>query len=267
MNSIIRHLRSLWRNERGNIALLSALAMPVVLGSLGLGAEVASWYSGKRSLQNAADSAAIAAATNASGTYVDEARAVAARYGFQQGVDGVNITAVNNAACPDGASGCYKVTITRPQPLLLAQVVGVQGETTLNGAPAKVLGATALAIRANTPREYCILALAGSGAAQGIRGDGSPNGNLPGCNIRSNTDADCNGHDLNADWGDAHGINSGCGVKRQSHVDVVSDPYAGLASNIPSNNCEIGCLFVGASLLTWKQVTPVVELPSCMKTG
>jgi len=96
MISILRHLRSLSRSERGNVALLSALAMPVVLGSLGLGAEVASWYGGKRSLQNAADSAAVAAATNASGSYVDEARAVAARYGFQQGVDGVSITAVDN---------------------------------------------------------------------------------------------------------------------------------------------------------------------------
>jgi len=54
----------------------------------------------------------------------------------------------------------------------------------------------------------------------------------------SNTDMLCNGHDLNADYGDAHGSSSGCGNKQTSNVPAVSDPYSGLASNIPGSS---GC--------------------------
>lgn len=62
--NLIAKLNAFRRNRRGNVAIVAALAMPVVMGSLGLGAEVASWYGGKRALQNAVDSAAIAAATD-----------------------------------------------------------------------------------------------------------------------------------------------------------------------------------------------------------
>jgi hypothetical protein len=53
----------------------------------------------------------------------------------------------------------------------------------------------------------------------------------------SNTTATCNGHNLNADIGDAHGTNSGCGNTANSGVPQASDPYAGRAANIPANTC------------------------------
>lgn len=225
-------------DRRGNVAIMAAMAMPVLIGSMGLGAEAASWYGGKRALQNAADSAAIAAATNGKPeTYAAEARAVAAQYGYIDGRDGVVVGTSNTAPCPAGGSGCYAVTITRAQKLLLAQAVGFGGDTTLQGQPAKLISARAVAIQANAPREYCVLALAGSGAQQGIRANGVPKADLTGCSVMSNTDAVCNGHDLNADYGAAHGVNSGCGNSRASRVDVVADPYAGLKSNIPTDPC------------------------------
>src|SRR5687768_3233180 len=214
--------------------------MPVIIGSLGVGAEVASWYGGKRAMQGAADSAAIAAATNASDQYMEEARAVAARYGFVHGVDGVTVTGTDTAACPGGAAECYQVTIARAQPLLLAQAVGYEGDATIDGAPAKRISATAVAIQALAPREYCVLALAGSGYSEGILANGVPFANLEGCSVMSNTNARCNGHDLNADIGDAAGTNNGCGNQQNSNVPAVADPYASLASNIPSNSCSSG---------------------------
>jgi hypothetical protein len=54
----------------------------------------------------------------------------------------------------------------------------------------------------------------------------------------SNTGMDCNGHNLNADYGDAHGTNSGCGITQENNLPVVSDPYSALAANIPSNPCS-----------------------------
>jgi hypothetical protein len=49
----------------------------------------------------------------------------------------------------------------------------------------------------------------------------------------SNTAARCNGHDLDADYGDAAKTNSGCGDVRRSNVAPVEDPYDKLADNIP----------------------------------
>ena len=233
-----RILRTFQGDRRGNVAVLAAAAMPVLLGSLGLGAEVASWHSGKRSLQNAADSAAIAAATNASPDgYDDEARAVAAQYGLRDGEDGVTVTTSNTAPCPGGGNNCYSVVIQQVKPLLIAQVVGFDGDLQLNGQPAKRISAKALAFQANGPREYCILALAGSGDPEAIRTNGAPKADLTGCNIMSNSAARCNGHDLDADVGDAHGVNNGCGNQRNSNVEVVADPYAVLKANIPADSC------------------------------
>ncbi len=86
-----------------------------------------------------------------------------------------------------------------------------------------------------------MLALATSGYTPGIRGNGVPNSNMTGCNVMSNTDATCNGHNLLANKGFAHGINggsAGCGVQQYSHAPVVADPYAYLASNIPAYPCS-----------------------------
>jgi len=83
---------------------------------------------------------------------------------------------------------------------------------------------------------YCILALASSGA-QGIKTDGAPNSNLNGCNIMSDTTSACNGSNLKANFGDAVGNNKNCGVVARSNSAPVSDPYAGLATNIPTDTC------------------------------
>ena len=55
---ISRYLTS----ERGNIAMLSALAMPVLIGAAGLGVEAAFWRHSDLELQQAADKAVFAAA-------------------------------------------------------------------------------------------------------------------------------------------------------------------------------------------------------------
>jgi hypothetical protein len=53
----------------------------------------------------------------------------------------------------------------------------------------------------------------------------------------SDSSSTCNGHNLNAGYGDAHGTNNGCGNIQRSNVPVVTDPYAYLASNIPADTC------------------------------
>src|SRR5438105_6679518 len=106
-------VRRLIGDRRGNVAVISALVLPALMGSFGLGTEVASWYANQRAMQNAADSAALAAASNASANYDVEARAVTAHYGYVNGQNGVVVTASNTAACPAGGANCYSVTITK----------------------------------------------------------------------------------------------------------------------------------------------------------
>ena len=234
-------LRDFQNGRSGNIAIASALIAPVLLGTFGLGTEVASWYSIQRKMQNAADSAAIAAATNGTAAFVDEARAVSGRYGFTDGQAGVVVTALEDQPCPDGiSSDCYKVTVRKPVPLTLAKIVGFQGNAQVSGQAAEMLTASAVAGQATAPRPYCIVALAKNGQSPALRTNGAPKGDLVGCNVMSNTDATCNGHDLNADVGDAHGTNDGCGNKRHSHVSKIPDPYAGLADKIPDVSCPSG---------------------------
>lgn len=237
MDRISLKLRRLGRDDGGNVAITTALALPIVIGALGLGVETASWMTSKRAMQNAADAAAAAAATNADTDYELEVEAVASRYGFKHGVDRVVVQATDTAACPDGESTCYRVTIERTVPLVLAQVTGYAGDAKVNGAPAKVIAATAVAMRGVAPREYCVLALATSGANPALRTNGAPKANLGGCSVMSNGDATCNGHDLGADYGDAHGTNDGCGKKRQSKLPKLADPYAKLAAEIPPDDC------------------------------
>lgn len=87
----------LYANESGNVAVLTAFLLPAFVGTLGLGFEVSNWYLTKRAMQNAADAAAVAAATNATSNYDVEAKAVAAQYGYVDGTSNVTVTASNTA--------------------------------------------------------------------------------------------------------------------------------------------------------------------------
>jgi Flp pilus assembly protein TadG len=210
------------------VAIIVGLVAAVVIAIVGLGVDVVGWYRTDRTLQNAADSAAIAAASNGTGTFQNEAKAVAAQYSYVHGSNGVTVTTVNNQPCPDGQANCYKVTVamaTAPQ--FFSQVVGF---------PAPPLSSAAMA-GGNQIRPYCILALASDGTNPAILTHGSPTADLTGCNIMSNTGSTCTGHNLQATHGDAHGTNNNCGINERSNLPAVSDPYSGLASNIPANTC------------------------------
>jgi Flp pilus assembly protein TadG len=241
---IFRRLLDLYRDRRGNVAVMMGFLLPTLIGTFGVGFEVANWYLITRTMQNAADSAALAAATNGSTGWDTEAKAVAAQYGFTNGINNATVTVSNTAACPGGGTNCYSVQITQTLPLFLAQVIGFTGNATLpdtssqqNPQPqirAQQLTSTAIATQSTIQVPLCLLALGTSGA-QDIVTNGNPNANMTGCSVMANTSARCNGSNLHAPYGLAHGTDQGCGVIQVSGVPRVVDPYAGLASNIPSN--------------------------------
>jgi Flp pilus assembly protein TadG len=234
--ALARQALRLGGDKGGNVAIVMGFAMIPIVGAMGAGFEFANWYMRKHSMQNAADAATIAAIINGSANYNIEAKAVAAQYGFVDGSNNVTVTASNTAACPAGGNTCYSVTISSFVPLYLSPVLGYKGNATVNGKAGQSLSASAVAAPGTTPAQFCLLALATSGA-QGISTNGAPNANMAGCNVMSNTTSTCNGHNLQATIGAAHGSNSGCGITQYSNVAAVADPYAGLASNIPSNSC------------------------------
>jgi len=230
-----RLVASFASSRGGNVAVATALILPVLIGGTGLGVEASNWYLTKRSMQNAADSAVVAAVTNGGANYASEARAVAAAYGFENGKGNVSVAVARNARCPSGANDCYTVTITSSVPLFLSQIVGYRGTGGSPDDPRTTIRAVAIARQGRRPREYCILALGTDGVV--FRTNGAPKADLAGCNVMANADARCNGHDLGADFGDAAGTNDGCGVVQRSNVPPLADPYARLASNIPADPC------------------------------
>src|SRR5260370_3455962 len=116
-----------WRDRRGSTAILFALAMPMLIGALGIGFEVSNWYMVQRGMQNAADAAVLAAASNGGANYDVEGKAVAAQFGFTNGVNNVGLTVLQNVACPGGGDTCCSPTITTSAPLYLSPAMGYPG--------------------------------------------------------------------------------------------------------------------------------------------
>ena len=189
-------------------------------------------------MQNATDAAAIAAASNGTSGYAAEAKAVTALYGFSDGVSNTVVTVNNTASCPAGGSNCTSVSITRPMALVLSAIVGFQGDTTSGASKAISLTERSVAAKGSVQHDYCIVALGSSGTGIAFQTNGAPKADLTGCSVMSNTGMDCNGHNLKATYGDAHGSNNGCGITQNSNVPIYVDPYGALSASIPAHSCS-----------------------------
>jgi Flp pilus assembly protein TadG len=119
--NLVRRFRA---DEIGATSIIMGVLMIPLVGSVAIGFEASNWYMITRGMQNAADAAALAAATNGGSNYDVEARAVAARYGFVNGTNTISIATSNTAPCPGGGSNCYSVAISGMVPLFVSQVVG-----------------------------------------------------------------------------------------------------------------------------------------------
>lgn len=253
-------IRRFLGDRGGNTSAIMALCLVPLVGALAMGTEVSGWWFMKRNLQNAADTAAIAAATTNSttaskgctsdpGHYDCEAIAAAANYGFANGANNVTVTpAYLTSGCPTGVSACYKVTVSQNVPIYLSPVVGYRGDTTIGTNLAKTVTAVAYA-RQTVDRTYCILSLvAGNGtsvtAAQaknnmGITAKGNSKTLAVGCNMFSDGSTNCTGagqHPM-ADYVDtAYTSDPNCAAKTAlSSIPPVSDAqWRALASKIPS---------------------------------
>jgi len=234
------------RDRRGNISAMVALLIIPLVGVLGIATETGNWFLIQRSMQNAADSAVLAAGqndyNNPSGTtYITEGRSVATQFGFTNGANSTVVTPQKSQPCPLPLTGssCYVVTITRSVPISLTRIIGYSGT---GGSGTQSITAKATAGPINIITEYCILSLGTSGS--GIRINGGPNVNMAGCNLMSNSSSTsnsnpattCNGQNPLAATISAVGTaDINCGNAAYSGVSAVADPYSHYASDNPSD--------------------------------
>ena len=236
---MIKFLRRLWSDRRGNALMIAGLSLPLIVGAAGLGTDTVQWVVWKRELQRAADSAALA------GVY---ARA-------QDNPAMTDVQAVNNdlnennhtmvallAGYPqvDNPAGPGWMDPVRVR-LAIKQDLGFSGMF-LSEAPTIEAVATAAMIEDGT---YCVVALSETGSA--IQIGGSTNVNM-GCGAISNSlDATqavgVNGsaHTFVADpvssvGGTTATINGAEDVR--SFQLPMEDPYADLPTSVPpGENC------------------------------
>jgi Flp pilus assembly protein TadG len=181
--SFRRALRA-WRGDcAGSVGPTLGLLFVVIIGFAGLGVEASNWYTTKRTMQGAADSAAYSAATSkgagaTTAVYTSEAKSVAGSYGFVDGSNGVTVTVNNPPTSGSHASdtNAIQVIIAQPQTLKFASLF----------LPALTLQAQAVATLTATG---CVMAL-DSGSVTDVTDSGNTQLNLQNCNIVVNSSAD-----------------------------------------------------------------------------
>lgn len=224
-------LRQFARDQSGSYVLVSALLMPVLVGTAGLGTEVGWWYYKHKNMQSAADSGAVSAATAAvAGTdLLSEANAVTANYGYANGVNNVTV-AVNQPPKTGGYASnpqAVEVVVSQPQQRLLSA---------LFGSDAVLITARAVALP--NSGTGCVLALNAS-ASPAVAVSGGNQLNLIKCNLYSNSGASpslnvagsasvsANQVGVVGDVSGTSNITATNGIK--THIMPVADPYANVS--------------------------------------
>jgi len=253
---MVRRLRRFFADQRGGASVMLVLMLIPMIGVMGMAVEGASFYFTGRAMQNAADSAALAAAQNTCDvsetchtagatkpTFVQEAAAVATNYGFTAGGD--TTVSTKRAACPDAPTQpCYWVKITRVVPVNMLRIIGFRGDTELSSGAGRgqTIAALSVASPKANPSTLCLLSLAWGGSSTvAIDTHGSPKADMGGCSIGTNGSARCTGSNgLNSDATLAVGTSSGCSASTsgdKGSQPLIADPYSALASNIPAPDC------------------------------
>jgi Flp pilus assembly protein TadG len=178
-----RRLAAFTDDRSGAAAVTLGVTFSVLVGFAAVGTEVAEWYSTRRTMQGAADSAAFSAATakwgGASSTaYTSEAKSVTGNYSFVDGSNGVVVT-VNSPPASGSHSAdanAVEVIVSRPQPLQLAGMF-------MQAAP--TLQARAVAT-VHPNGSGCVLAL-DRGNVTDLADNGNTTLNLNNCNLYVNS--------------------------------------------------------------------------------
>lgn len=228
---MLRLLKKLRRNERGNVLILTAAAMPLLVGSAGLAVDTIQWTLWKRQLQRAADSAAIA--------------------GVYQRVQGADLTGVKSAVTRDLGfnqntgialySGYPQVNIDADTSAETTQEVqvslGIQKSLTFSSifmASAPVIVASARAASVPGTDEYCLVSLENNAGNTGITFTGNSGVEMD-CSAISNSPSSNSAVARGSSIFKAPSVAAVGGIQRSAnfqveryepYVPALQDPYA-----------------------------------------
>ena len=180
------------RDERGQTIILVALSLPLLLGFIGIATDVGALFKDKRTMQTAADAAAIAAAQNLNyGTYVAAGKAASAANGFTDASNGVTVTISDPPTWTSSnfynKSGYVEATVTKSESTLFLALFGHSS-----------IAVQARAVATLGPGSTCVYTLGPTGADINVNNGASVN--FSGCGILD----DSNTSDaLTVAWGSA----------------------------------------------------------------
>ena len=113
-------LKSLRRGERGQVLILAALTIPVLLGMAGMAVDVGSYSSERRTLQNAADAIALAAAQELPD--VSDTQNVADTWAAKNGIDPADMQVIITGG---NTAPAVQVIITESHEFSFVRAIGI----------------------------------------------------------------------------------------------------------------------------------------------
>ena len=227
---MIKTIKRLWKDRRGNILAITGAAIPLVVGSAGLATDTIQWATWKRELQRAADSGAYA------GVYAkvqgaSTANAAVSADLAKNNISGITVlTGYPQIAYPTSVnwSNGVQVTLAIRKRLSFSSMF-------MSAAPTITATATAAMIASG---KFCVVALE-SGTNAGITVGGSAHVDL-GCGVISNSisvdesiDTNGNAYYLGADPVAASGGLDSASLAAHGATNIQpyhmpqQDPYAG----------------------------------------
>ena len=177
---MIRFIKELWTDRRGNALLIFAGALPLVIGSAGLASDTIQWALWKRQLQRAADSAALAGVYDRiakDGSTSNVLAAVNDDLGRHNHTNIALLAAYPELSYPAGANWTNPVKVK----LGLQKKLGFSS-IFLASPPTITTEATAATVATGV---YCVVSLVGT-SATGIKATGNGAINL-GCGMITNS--------------------------------------------------------------------------------
>ncbi len=238
-------MRRLRASRQGNIATMTALMMPVLIGSAGLASDTIQWTLTKRMMQRAADSGAIAGAyqlsqttgSNNAGVLQSARNDITRNGGFPMSIAPV----INSPA----TSGSFR-DATSAVEVILATDLRLPFTGLIMGGPMRISARAVAEVVGNG--DYCVLALENTNTP-GIPIGGSATVNL-GCGMMSNapstTSIIANGaSNVTASpvaaVGNVPPGNYAAGTVRESYALPLRDPYRNLPDpiNIANSNNDL----------------------------
>jgi Flp pilus assembly protein TadG len=235
--------RSFLSGRTGNVAIIFALSLPLVLGGAALGVEAGSWYFDQVKLQQMADTAAYAAAVDnragkASSIMLASATSAAGDNGYNSSTDTLTLNTPPTSGSNQNANSS-EILLTRTEQRLISQF--------FDTSPV-IVKARAVATYVSSANA-CVLALDPS-ASQAVTFSGSSTVSLNGCNVMANSISSTSIYSQGSTSvsvpclmtaGDVSintGVTQTACTSAMTQLAPVADPFRNVAEPADTGNCQ-----------------------------